>query len=406
MKGFFTSKQTEFKSRPDGKTYSCASCGLYKDCQSPRMKPFGNFQKGILNIGESPGEIEDQHGKPWQGKTGRLLQKTYRRLGIDLFEDCLNANAVNCRPINKEENRPPTNYEVDCCRKNVLKVIDEHQPKVIVILGGSALHSILGHRWKKDLGGISKWRGFAIPDKDLKAWVCPTFHPSYVSREEGAVEVIWMQDLEQAIKKVDEPLPRYRKPKIEIIEDLSILSTIKTSQVAIDYETTGLKPHAVGHRIVCAAVAYDENRAYVFMMPKSKQATQPFIDLLANPQIGKMSHNMKFEETWSVVRLRQPVQNWGWDSMQAAHVLDNRTGVTGLKFQTYVNFGVVDYASEVAPYLRAKDNNGNAINRIMELVGMPGGKEKLLEYCGLDAIYEHRLALIQQKVMNYDFLPF
>jgi len=425
MKGFFTSKQTESKSRPDGKTYSCASCGLYKDCQSPRMKPFGNFQKGILNIGESPGEIEDQHGKPWQGKTGRLLQKTYRRLGIDLFEDCLNANAVNCRPINKEENRPPTNYEVDCCRKNVLKVIDEHQPKVIVILGGSALHSILGHRWKKDLGGISKWRGFTIPDKDLKAWVCPTFHPSYVSREEGAVEVIWMQDLEQAIKKVDEPLPRYRKPKIEIIEDLSILSTIKTSQVAIDYETTGLKPHAVGHRIVCAAVAYDENRAYVFMMPKSKQATQPFIDLLANPQIGKMSHNMKFEETWSVVRLRQPVQNWGWDSMQAAHVLDNRTGVTGLKFQVYVNFGIVDYASEVAPYLQAKDNNGNAINRIMELLEPAGmvfgsgemykkarntvstlGRDTLLEYCGLDAIYEYRLALIQQKVMNYDFMPF
>ena len=42
----------------------------------------------------------------------------------------------------------------------------------------------------------------------------------------------------------------------------------------------------------------------------------------------------------------------------------------------------------------------------MELVGMPGGKEKLLEYCGLDAIYEYRLALIQQKVMDYDFMPF
>ena len=153
MKGFFTKKQTESKSRPDGKTYSCASCGLYKDCQSPRMKPFGNFQKGILNIGESPGEVEDQRNKPWQGKTGRLLQKTYRRLGIDLFEDCLNINAVNCSP---KDNRTPTNYEVDCCRKNLLKIIEENQPKVIIVLGGSALHSILGHRWKKDLGGISK----------------------------------------------------------------------------------------------------------------------------------------------------------------------------------------------------------------------------------------------------------
>ena len=77
--GFFTRKETESKSRPDGKTYSCASCGLYHDATSPRMKPFGNFKKGILNLGEAPGEIEDKRGKQWQGKTGRLLQKTYYR---------------------------------------------------------------------------------------------------------------------------------------------------------------------------------------------------------------------------------------------------------------------------------------------------------------------------------------
>jgi len=89
MKGFFTVKQTESRSRPDGKTYSCASCGLYKNALSPKMKSYGAFKKEILNIGEAPGEVEDKRGMPWQGKTGRLLKKTYRRLGVDLFEDCL-----------------------------------------------------------------------------------------------------------------------------------------------------------------------------------------------------------------------------------------------------------------------------------------------------------------------------
>jgi len=119
-----------------------------------------------------------------------------------------------------------------------------------------------------------------------------------------------------------------------------------------------------------------------------------------------MAHNIKFEETWSVIRLRQPVQNWGWDSMQAAHVLDNRTGVTGLKFQIFIRFGIIDYDSEISPYLRAKDNNGNGINRIYELVETAGGKEKLLEYCGLDALFTYRLSVLQMKEMDYNFLPF
>ena len=142
MEGFFSKKETKSKSRPGGKILSCASCGLYRDCISPKMNAFGNFKKGILNIGEAPGEIEDQEGKQWQGKTGRALKRAYRKLGIDLFEDCLNINAVNCRP---PDNRTPSNYEIDCCRAvKVSKVIEEYQPRVIVLLGNAALQSFLG----------------------------------------------------------------------------------------------------------------------------------------------------------------------------------------------------------------------------------------------------------------------
>ena len=411
IEGFFDQKQLTSLSRPDGKVYSCITCGLYKGNKHPRMAPFGNFQKEIMIIGEAPGEVEDARGKPWQGKTGQLLQRTLKRLGVDLFEDCVSINACHCRPTDEQgNNRTPTNYEVESCRQETFKIISRYQPKVILLMGGAAVYSVIGHRWKRKLGGIGQWRGWCIPDIDLNTWLCPTFHPSYIQRENsGAAEVIWEQDLSQAIRKITDTLPEYIDPVVMYLDDLSVLDSLNTAEsrvVSIDYETTGLKPHAPGHRIVCASVGIDANHAYVFMLPESKRARQPFIRLLQNTSIGKMAHNMKFEESWSRDRLKVSVDRWVWDSMLAAHLLDNRPGVTGLKFQTYVNFGVVDYSSEIDPFLTSTDQKGaNATNRILELISSSGGREKLLKYCGLDSVYEYRLAMIQRKLIENQ-LPF
>jgi len=407
MEGFFTKKQTKSKSRPGGKVLSCASCGLYKGCTSAKMEPFGNFKKGILNIGEAPGEIEDSRGKQWQGKTGRLLKRAYDKLGIDLFEDCLNINAVNCRP---PDNRTPTPYEIDCCRAVIVrKVIEEYQPKVIVLFGNAALQSFLGDRWEGDMGGITKWRGWKIPDQDFKCWVVPVFHPSYVLREsEPHVDITWKGDLETAISAASEPWPRTPAPSIEYLEDLSLLAKYQPSigEMAFDYETTGLKPHMEGHQIVCGAITITPERTFAFMMPKTRKGMRPFTDLLQDERIMKMAHNMKYEDTWSIEKLRTEVRNWGWDSMLAAHVLDNRKYITGLKFQTYINFGIVDYASEVTPYLKGKGKSGNAINSVIAFIAKPGGQKKLLEYCALDSYYQFLLAKKQMDIMQYDFLPF
>lgn len=405
--GFFTRKEVESVTRPDGKTYSCVSCGLYRDCTSPKMPPYGNFKKKILVIGEAPGEVEDRLGKPWQGKSGKLLQSTFKRLGIDLFEDCLNINSVYCRPMDKENNnRAPSNYEVECCRRTTLQIIDKNKPKVIILLGAMAVFGLLGHRWKKDLGGITKWRGWIIPDQDLKAWICPTFHPSFIERSDtGIEEVIWEQDLKQAFAKVKDPLYIYKEPTIEIIEDLSVLNKIRGEgvEIAFDYETTGIKPHAVGHRIVSCAIATSEDFAYAFMMPQTQRERQPLVDLLTDPIVKKIAQNMKYEHKWGLVRLRIETQGWVWDTMLASHIFDNRPGITNLAFQTYVQFGIVDYKSEVGEYLEDSDKtNANSQNKIMKLVAMPRGKEKLLKYNGYDAINEFRLAVKQRE----NILPF
>jgi hypothetical protein len=310
-------------------------------------------------------------------------------------------------------NRPPTNEELNNCRRFVLQTIDKYKPEIIVLFGNSALYSVIGHRWKKDLNGITQWRGWTIPDRDFDAWICPTFHPSYIERsDQGGEKAVWMHDLETIADLVNVALPVYNEPKVDFIEDLSVLETLKDVKknpimtiphVSIDYETTGKKPHAEGHRIVSVAVANTEDHAYAFLLPQSRVERRPLINLLANPNIAKIAQGMKFEEAWSVVRLKQPVQNWGWDTMLASHVLDNRESVTGLKFQTYVQFGIVDYSSEIDPYIKPVDKkNGNAINRIFELLKLPGGKEKLLLYNGLDSIYTYRLCMLQREII----LPF
>lgn len=404
--GFFTKKETESVSRPDGRPRTCISCGIYRTSKNPKMKPFGNFKKGIMNIGACPEEVDDSCGKPFHGRDGKTIKTAYHRMGIDLFEDCINLNAVNCFCSTQEgERREPTPNEVETCRKSILAYIKQYKPRIIVLFGESALLSVIGHRWKEGAESMEKWRGFCIPDQEYKAWLIPVFDPNFLNPKKPEIETIWIQDLSQVKEKLNEEFPNHVDPVIDIVDDFSMFDDIVHGTIAFDYETTGLKPHAEGHRIICVSVADSEDHVWVGRMPESRSGKQPFKRLLQSNAILKMAHNMKFEDTWTNVALKFPINHWWWDSMQAAHVLDNREGITGLKFQTYVNFGVSDYSTEVSPYLKAKDDkNANSINRIEELLKLPGGEHKLLTYCGLDSIYEFRLAMKQQSIMNY--LPF
>jgi len=194
----------------------------------------------------------------------------------------------------------------------------------------------------------------------------------------------------------------YKEPTIEVIKDLEVLRTIK-HDFAFDFETTGLKPHAEGHKIVSCAIADTEDHAYVFMMPQKRSQRLPLVELLGNPKIGKVIANMKFEITWAEVILKCKVENIIWDTMLMTHVMDNRQGITGLKFMTYVTLGVIDYSSEIEPYLKGvEEKNANSLNRVLELVSTESGKSQLLKYNALDAINEYRL----WKYQELENLPF
>lgn len=371
----------------------CHKCGLFQTCDSPKMEASREGGKGILIIGSDPSLTADGEGIQLVDRAGQFLQKKLAELGIDMDKDCRVINAVSCYTRKSE---PPTSKQINYCKPKVWNEIDAFKPKLILLLGDVAVESFLSHRWRKNLGTIAKWRGWTIPDQDVKAWVCPIYDPRSVLKDgTGVWEVILEQDLKRALAKLDEPVPDYSddKDRIKILTDpddiIKYLENVP-SDVTFDYETTGLKPHRKGHRIVCCSIS-DGNESVAFpVLPEIIPALKKF---LSDPDILKSAANIKFEGAWSRFILDTKVEGWSFDTMLAGHVLDNRRGICGLKFQTYVRFGVVDYDSHIKPYLEGVDEkDANSFNRIDEI-----DQEELLIYNAYDSLYESRLGEIQIK---------
>jgi uracil-DNA glycosylase family 4 len=381
---------------------------MWKGCEHPKMPTTGEGRAGVFLLAEAPGEAEDRKGVQLVGRSGQLLRKELKALGIDLDRDCWKMNAVNCRPVDDDgQNRTPTDSEIEQCRPKVFQEIHRLKPKVIVLLGGVAVKSFLAHRWQKNLGGIQKWRGWAIPDRDVQAWVVPCFHPSFVLRSEKqpVVGTIFRQDLGKIPEHVEKPFPTFDDGdgSIEILEGQAVVRyleevlRLKPMLLAFDYETTGLKPHARGHRIAVVSMCWQNNRAVAWRW--SDTPIPLFRKVLEDERIGKVASNLKMEDHWTAVRVpRTTVKGWVWDTMLAAHTLDNRKGITSLKFDVYKRYGVVDYASHLDPYLQSStkgEEGSNGKNRIEEA---PLGD--LLVYGARDSLYEYWLAQDQMRELG------
>jgi len=403
--GFFSSSQLMGNSTAD-----CQRCKLHEKVKNPRLRPYGDGKAGLFVLGEAPGRVEDERGKPWQGEAGFELKLALREYGFSLFDDAVCLNAVNCRP---PKNRTPTDHEIACCRPYVLKEISRIKPKVILGLGTPALHSLVGHRWKKTLRGVMRWRGLPIPDRDLKSWLVFTLHPSAVMRQSSVdYEFFFSHDIRTAIRLLKEPFPEF-VPEVDCItylegskrtDFLRALADGKWSPVVIDYETTGLKPHAEGHEIICCSIAVSPVEVYTFFVYDfTAEDWKLFRKFLASPRVKKIAHNMKFEAAWSEVRAGQAVRGWLCDTMLLCHIFDNRDNFVGLKVQAYIWFGLVDYDSHIEPYLKS-DGDANQQNRIRQLLGTAKRRFELLTYCAFDSLLEYRLCNILTKLTGLEHI--
>jgi uracil-DNA glycosylase len=94
----------------------------------------GEVPADILFIGEAPGVNEDALGKPFIGRSGKLLDLLIKKSGLELFSYYM-TNCIGCRP---PENRTPKREEILACKENVLRTYDKINPTIIVLIGDIA----------------------------------------------------------------------------------------------------------------------------------------------------------------------------------------------------------------------------------------------------------------------------
>lgn len=136
----------------------------------------------IMLVGESPGEEEDNLGKPFVGYAGKTLDALLSQAGIARYQ---------CLVTNVARERPPANkihffFEDKKCTipKPKLQVwieklkeeIELYRPNVIIALGVTALWALTGEK------RISEFRGYILPCTLVPGQkVLATYHPQAVN---------------------------------------------------------------------------------------------------------------------------------------------------------------------------------------------------------------------------------
>ena len=129
-----------------------------------------------LFIGEGPGSEEDARGEPFVGQAGKLLDAMLAAIDLKRGENVYIANAVKCRP---PANRTPEPDEMAACWPYLQRQIALIKPKLIVLLGRAAVHSVL--KEERSLAGC-RGKTFEYRDGELVVPVIVTYHPAYLLR--------------------------------------------------------------------------------------------------------------------------------------------------------------------------------------------------------------------------------
>lgn len=144
----------------------CRLCKLYKT-RVNAVPGEGNCNAKIMLVGEAPGKKEDQLGKPFVGMAGKILDQVLDKAGIDRSKIFI-TNVVKCRPPG---NRIPDEEEITACITNHLqRQISIIHPRVICVLGRTALESLLGMK------SILANRGKTVFRNNVKYFL--TIHPA------------------------------------------------------------------------------------------------------------------------------------------------------------------------------------------------------------------------------------
>jgi DNA polymerase len=185
-----------------GRARVCVKCPHLAATRQNVVFGTGDIHSRLMFVGEAPGADEDRQGEPFVGAAGQLLTRIIGAMGFSR-ETVYIANILKCRPDTPGQtsgNRKPTADEMKTCLPWLLEQIDLIRPSVIVALGATALEGLTGRSEP-----IGRLRGRFLLFRDTP--LMPTFHPSYLLRNQAMAEKrkVW-EDMLAVLEKLGAPV--------------------------------------------------------------------------------------------------------------------------------------------------------------------------------------------------------
>jgi DNA polymerase len=140
----------------------------------------GNPRAELVCVGEAPGATEDETGRPFVGRAGKLLDDILKAIGL-ARESVFICNVLKCRPPG---NRTPEPIEVAACSPYLHRQLELIGPKVILALGKPAATTLLQSTMSLTelRGRVHRYRGIPL---------VVTYHPAALLRNPNWKAPTW-----------------------------------------------------------------------------------------------------------------------------------------------------------------------------------------------------------------------
>jgi len=158
----------------------CQACDLWKT-GAQTVFGEGASKATVMLVGEQPGDQEDRKGHPFVGPAGRVLDQALTEAGIDRSEVYVTNVVKHFKWVPAERgkrriHKKPRSSEIEACRPWLDAELQVVRPEVLVCLGASAAHALLGKDFR-----VTRDRGKLIASP-LAPQVIATVHPSSILR--------------------------------------------------------------------------------------------------------------------------------------------------------------------------------------------------------------------------------
>ena len=157
----------------------CRRCDLYRHATQTVFGE-GRPDAPLMLVGEQPGDVEDEEGRPFVGPAGLLLREILTEIGVDERRLYV-TNAVKhfkWKPKGARRIHDKPNWtEIRACDHWLRLELALVRPKLVVCLGATATQALLGREAR-----VTALRGRVLDVPELEEPVLVTIHPSAVLR--------------------------------------------------------------------------------------------------------------------------------------------------------------------------------------------------------------------------------